>query len=149
MREKVADMLLDDDITPILKEEIVTCMFLYSPTTVIYYVHDGRMYKMNTKAPRIIDNSDLVFRRAYVTLRIKGAMEGKYSHKQLDDAVERVMAALISQDKADRVEDYQTFVKMVVYYLENAVGGGDNNRVLEKATDIAFVEKQDDFELFT
>lgn len=149
LREKVADMLLDDDITPVLKEEIVTCMFLYSPTSVIYYVHDGRMYRMNTRAPRIIDNSDLIFRRAYVTLRIKGAMEGRYSHKQLDDAVERVMAALISQNKADKIEEYQTFVKMVVYYLEHAAGDGDNRRVLEKATDIAFVEQQDDYELFT
>ena len=76
-------------------------------------------------------------------------MEGKYSHKQLDDAVERVMAALISQNKADKIEEYQTFVKMVVYYLEHAVGGGDNRRVLEKATDIAFAEKQADYELFT
>ena len=149
LRERVADMLLDDDITPVLKEEIITCMFLYSPAGVIYYVHDGRMYKMNTRAPRIIDNSDLIFRRAYVTLRIKGAMEGKYSHKQLDDAVERIMAALISQNKAERIEEYQTFVKMVVYYLENAAGDGDNRRVLEKATDIAFVEKQEDYELFT
>lgn len=149
MRERVADMLLDDDITPVLKEEIITCIFLYSSASVIYYVHDGRMYRMNTRAPRIIDNSDLIFRRAYVTLRIKGAMEGKYSHKQLDDAVERVMAALISQNKADKIEEYQTFVKMVVYYLEHAVGGGDNRRVLEKATDIAFAEKQADYELFT
>ena len=76
-------------------------------------------------------------------------MEGRYSHKQLDDAVERIMAALISQGKAEQIEEYQTFVKMVVYYLEHAVGGGDNKRVLEKATDIAFVEKQDDYELFT
>lgn len=149
MRERVADMLLDDDITPVLKEEIITCIFLYSSASVIYYVHDGRMYRMNTRAPRIIDNSDLIFRRAYVTLRIKGAMEGKYSHKQLDDAVERVMAALISQNKADKIEEYQTFVKMVVYYLEHAVGGGDNRPVLEKATDIAFAEKQADYELFT
>lgn len=149
VRERVADMLLDDDITPVLKEEIITCMFLYSSTSVIYYVHDGRMYKMNTRAPRIIDNSDLIFRRAYVTLRIKGAMEGKYSHKQLDDAVERIMAALISQNKTDKIEEYQTFVKMVVYYLEHAVGGGDNRRVIEKATDIAFVQKQEDYELFT
>ncbi len=149
MREKVEEMLLDDDITPVLKEEIITCIFLYAPSSLIYYVHDGRMYRMNTRAPRIIDNSDLIFRRAYVTLRIKGAMEGRYSHKQLDDAVERIMAALISQGKAEQIEEYQTFVKMVVYYLEHAVGGGDNKRVLEKATDIAFVEKQDDYELFT
>lgn len=149
MREKVEEMLLDDDITPVLKEEIITCIFLYAPSSLIYYVHDGRMYRMNTRAPRIIDNSDLIFRRAYVTLRIKGAMEGRYSHKQLDDAVERIMAALISQGKAEQIEEYQTFVKMVVYYLEHAVGGGDNKLVLEKATDIAFVEKQDDYELFT
>ncbi len=149
MREKVEEMLLDDDITPVLKEEIITCIFLYAPSSLIYYVHDGRMYRMNTRAPRIIDNSDLIFRRAYVTLRIKGAMEGRYSHKQLDYAVERIMAALISQGKAEQIEEYQTFVKMVVYYLEHAVGGGDNKRVLEKATDIAFVEKQDDYELFT
>lgn len=149
MREKVEEMLLDDDITPVLKEEIITCIFLYAPSSLIYYVHDGRMYRMNTRAPRIIDNSDLIFRRAYVTLRIKGAMEGRYSHKQLDDAVERIMAALISQGKAEQIEEYQTFVKMVVYYLEHAVGEGDNKRVLEKATDIAFVEKQDDYELFT
>ena len=103
---------------------------------------------MNTRAPRIIENSDLLFRRAYVTIRVTGAMEGKYSQRQLDDAVERVMAALISQNKIALVEDYQTFVKMVMYYLGNA-GAGDNKRVLEKATDIDFVDKQDDYELFT
>ncbi len=148
VREFVADMLLDDDITPALKEEIITCMFLYSDASVIYYVHNGRMYRMNTRAPRIIENSDLLFRRAYVTIRVTGAMEGKYSQRQLDDAVERVMAALISQNKIALVEDYQTFVKMVMYYLGNA-GAGDNKRVLEKATDIDFVDKQDDYELFT
>ncbi len=148
LRETVSDMLLDDDITPALKEEIITCQFLYSSSPVIYYVHDGRMYKMNTRAPRIIENSDLVFRRAYVTIRVKGAIEGKYSGKQLDAAVERIMAALISQNKESQIDDFQTFVKMVMYYLDHAAGG-DNRRVIEKATDIAFVEKQDDYELFT
>ena len=38
---------------------------------------------------------------------------------------------------------------MVVYYLEHADGGGDNRRVLAKATDIAFAEKQAEYELFT
>lgn len=149
LRDFVSDMLLDDDITPALKEEIITCQFLYSSSSVIYYVHDGRMYKMNSRAPRIIENSDMLFRRAYVTIRVKGAIEGKYSHKQLDDAVERIMAALISQNKAAQIQDFQTFVKMVMYYLEHAVGGADNRKVIEKATNIAFVEKQDDYELFT
>lgn len=149
LRERIADMLLDEDVDARLKEELIYCIYMYSHAGNIYYVHGGRMYRMDTSMPGVIQAEGFVYKRAYLRLRIRGVLGRVFSLKQLNDAVENVVGKLISKGIDGRVKSSDTVMKMILYYINNKnVKSEDSAKLLDRATDIDFVEKNVDLNSF-
>ena len=132
--EKLEDRLLDEDLSPEMRELTLHALTLQQSRMFAYYVVNGRLYRMDVRVPGELLDLPEKFEPlldAYGIIKVKSAIRGRNEPRKLDDAARYLVKAIKKYKIMDKISEPVVLVKMFKFFVEHY--DFDNGEELAKA----------------
>ena len=131
---KLEDRLLDEDLSPEMRELTLHALTLQQSRMFAYYVVNGRLYRMDVRMPGELLDLPEKFEPlldAYGIIKVKSAIRGRNEPRKLDDAARYLVKAIKKYKIMDKISEPVVLVKMFKFFVEHY--DFDNGEELAKA----------------
>lgn len=128
------DRLLDEDLSPEIRELTLHALTLDRTRNFVYYVSNARLYRMDTRLPDALAELPQKydsFVDAYGIIKCKLAIHARHEPLKLEDAAAYLAKAVKKYKLVDKVSTPIVFVKMFKFFVDNY--DFDNGEELAKA----------------
>ena len=128
------DRLLDEDLSPDIRELTMHALMSDPTRNFIYYVAGARLYRTDVSVPdELLDLPEkyAALMDAFNLIKCKLAIKGRHEPRKLDDAARYLAKAVKKYKVADKISAPIVYVKMFKFFCDNY--DFDNGDELAKA----------------